>query len=434
VSLPGTPVIADLPLIGAFWRRATQLDHWWFGKGSPVTLGVFRILISTVAFVNLAMISIDFDAWFTEHGYVPLRVVPLYLGDPPRLNLLWGVTDPNVTRAFYFATMAAALLTGMGLWTRISSIALALGYISLQHRNPMILHGGDVVLRLGVMYLALAPVGAACSLDRVIALWRGKAPAVPVEISLWVQRLLQYEVALIYFTTVWHKWKGHFWRDGTAVWYPFNLNEFDRFWLPSFLQDNLFAIKAATYGTLLIELSLATLVFYRPFRKWVLLAGLGLHAFIEYAFNIPLFAVTITSFYIAFYDGKEISDWARRVGERLARFRLTVTCPAGFQFRPHAAASLAALSPFGLAQYANPETSASDSSAEQGERSWSAQLGSGERRDPCWGSLARSGAAWPLLAVPWIWRRVLERAIEPRLSATQEQGSLHSEPILGGSK
>jgi hypothetical protein len=191
--------------------------------------------------------------------------------------------------------------------------------VTLQHRNPIILHGGDLILRVSLIYLAWAPCGLACSLDRLMALRRGKAGPEPPRVSLWVQKLMQYQVAIVYFTTVWHKWRGHYWLDGTATWYPLNLNEFDRFWLPSILSDNKIALAVSTYGTLATELALATLVFYRPLRKWVLLAGVGLHGFIEYAFNIPLFGFLMVSTYVCFFDGEEVSAWLKRWRDRLLR-------------------------------------------------------------------------------------------------------------------
>jgi hypothetical protein len=299
------------------WLRS--VDRWWFGKGSPVSLGVFRILMGSLAFANLVLLSFDFEAWFTERGFVPLRVVPLYLGPNPRLNLLDGATDSRITLAFFLMVMLAAALTTVGLWTRISSIVLAVGMVTLHHRNPIILHGGDLVLRIGVMVLALSPCGKACSLDRLFALRKRKAPAVPDPVSLWPQRLMQYQVALIYFTTVWHKSRGHYWLDGTASYYPLHLNEFDRFWLPSFLEQNRLVIAATTYGTLAVEFALATLVFYRPLRNWVILAGIGMHAFIEWSMNIPLFAFLMMATYIVFFDGEEVSRFGERIKARLRR-------------------------------------------------------------------------------------------------------------------
>ena len=175
----------------------------------------------------------------------------------PRVNLLSNVTDTRITFAFYVLIILSAITTTLGLWTRVSSIILALGMVTLQHRNILILHGGDTVLRLAAIYIAIAPSGAACSLDRIIALWKGEKSALPARVSLWPQRIIQYNVALIYFTTWWLKMDGHRWRNGTAVWFPSHLNEFHRFWVPSFIQSAPLTMFF-TYATLAVELCLGT--------------------------------------------------------------------------------------------------------------------------------------------------------------------------------
>ena len=297
-----------------------SLHSWMFDYGSPVTIGVFRMVFGAVALINLAMVALHFEAWFTERGFVPVALIERWSGGVWRLSLLENVTNDSVAATFYALTMLAALCTALGLFSRVSSVALLVGLISLHHRNPDILHSGDTLMRAMAFYVALSPSGAACSLDRLIALKAGSAPAVPAQVSLWPQRLVQIQLAVLYFTTVWHKSFGDWWLNGTATWYTSQLEEFHRFWVPAFLDRQPF-IAATTYGSLLVELSLATLVFARPMRKWVLLAGIALHAGIEYRMNIPLFGLIITSCYIAHYEGHEVSAWGKRMGEWLGRLR-----------------------------------------------------------------------------------------------------------------
>ena len=286
-----------------------------FGYGSPVTMGLFRLVFGGITFLTLVMTMIDWKAWYTETGYIPSAILERWNGDIFRFNLLSGVTNPTVTFVFYLLIVVAALLTTVGLWTRVSSIVLLLGVTSLHHRAPDILHSGDTLIRAMLLYIAVAPSGAAVSLDRYFALKRGLAPEEPPEVSLWPQRMMQIQVAILYLTTVWHKSFGEWWLNGTATWYPINLTEFDRFPVPEFLDKQPF-LALTTYGTLLTELALATLVFAKPLRKWVLLCGLILHAGIEYRMNIPMFAFTMTATYLVFYEGREVAAWAERLASR----------------------------------------------------------------------------------------------------------------------
>jgi hypothetical protein len=385
-----------------------QLDAYFFAYGSATTMGLLRILVGSVAVVALAILVAQSGDWFTEAGFVPAEVGrawlgtnPLVSGSPvvvPRIALLSGVEDPGLVLGFLLLTLLAAVLTTFGLWTRTSSILLAIGLVSIHHRNPLILHGGDTVLRVAVLYLAIGPSGKALSLDRLIGLWRGRIPPGPALVSLWPQRLVCYNVALLYFTTVWLKYFGHLWRDGTATWYPARLDEFQRFPVPAFIHEMPW-VRFTTYGTLFVEFALATLVFYRPLRKWVLGAGVLMHGFIEYSMNIPLFSFTIVSLYVCFYEGEEVSAWARRVGERLRRWRVTLRRPVGTRLRPGAAAYLQAVDPLGLVEIAPGEGAA-----------WSAE---GSRLPPSLALWTRSPGAWFSAWFPGQLRRMLDRATEP---------------------
>lgn len=307
------------------WLR--RLDQAFFSFGSPVCLGVFRAIFAGLIFINLAMISIDFNAWFTEKGYVPIAAERAWNGTVDRFNLLNGVTDTRITAVFYALVMLAALLSCIGLFTRISTIALIVGMISLHLRNPIILHGGDTVMRAGAFYLAFSPAGAAFSLDQWLRV-RKNPNYVSPDAPLWTQNLLKYQWALIYFTTAWGKAGGDHWRDGTATWYPVQILEFKRFWFPPFFDQQPF-LMATTYGTLILEVALATLVFNKTYRKWVLLGGILLHASIEWRMNIPLFAFLMVSGYIVFYSGEEVSEWFRRLALRFPKlnwFNQMVNC------------------------------------------------------------------------------------------------------------
>jgi len=284
-----------------------------------------RIGFGFLAFWSLLTMVPDWSDWFGGHGFTPeylsrIWLSPERLGDipVPRLNVIVGVNNPIITFGFYVATMVAAVFTMLGKWTKFASIALAIGMVSLHHRNPMILHGGDVVLRVGLLYIAMSPAGLAYSLDALKSRARGGtvAATVPPISPLWTQRLIAYNTSLVYLTTVWLKWGGDLWRSGMATYYPNRLQEFERFPVPEFLMNPPF-VQITTWGTLLVEFSMVSLVYYRPLRKWCLLGGVMMHLFIEYSMNVPLFSYLMILSYLAFYDGEEVRGFVDRVRARL---------------------------------------------------------------------------------------------------------------------
>jgi uncharacterized membrane protein YphA (DoxX/SURF4 family) len=277
--------------------------RWMFGFGSPMTMAVVRILFGALIFTNYCFILPFFEDWFTEKGFVPVRFISPNLGEAVRFNPLYGNTDPTAAMVIYGLTLVAALCTALGLFTRLSTVVLLLGITALHHRTSDILHSGDTMMRVFALYLALAPCGLTLSLDRWMQVKSGKAKPVP-DVSLWPQRLMEIQVAIVYFTTVWHKWQGTAWRDGTATWFTAQLKEFDRFPVPAFMESRPM-VAMTTWGTLIVEIALATLVFWRPARNWVILAGVLLHLGIEYQMNIPLFAFIMIASYASFIEGEE---------------------------------------------------------------------------------------------------------------------------------
>jgi hypothetical protein len=380
-----------------------RFHAWVFGYGSPVTLGVLRLLIGMLAVLVLLFLIPDYRIWLSETGLYPVAISNQYVGEVPRLSLLIGVTDPLVTGVVFGLTLLAAVMTALGLSSRIATVALFIGLNSLHFRVPEIINSGDTLLRLLAFYLMLAPCGAAVSLDRLLALWRGKATLRPREVSLWPQRLIQFQLVVVYLTTVLQKLQGDLWLNGTAAWYPLQMVEFRRFPLPEFLESGVY-IPVATYGTLVIEVALGTLVFFKPLRKYVLLAGIFLHVYIEYRFNIPFFAAIIVTAYLSHYRGEEVSAWFKRLGAKLGRKRMVAKVPPGFLADTGPGAAIRTLDPLGLVRY------------EAGD-------GSGVKRPDGQPAakdlLRRMPVAWPFWLWPKAWSALLRRAARESASSKQ---------------
>jgi uncharacterized membrane protein YphA (DoxX/SURF4 family) len=373
-----------------------------------------RILIGFLAFANWCLIGVHWDSWFSERGYLPNYTSALWFGDRlplgfgtgltvPRLNLLHGVTDPRITIPFYLGVVLCSLLTCLGLGTRFAAFLLAVGTVTLQHRTGPMLHAGDSVLRIGVIYLAISPCGRACSLDRLIGIWRNRESHAPVRIPVWPQRIFQYNTALIYLTTIWLKLHGDKWRWPLmdATWFTERIPEFYRFPVPEFMRS-LWVARAATLGTVLVEICLGTIVFLPVARKWVLLAGLLLHAYIEYSMNIPLFSLLMVSLYVSFYDGEEIAAWAQRLGLRLRMWHVRVYLPRDTQLTFRAVAFLDAIDPLKMVSYYPGD----------GE-SWTAARFDGRPIAVAKAVGSRSLGAWVFAWCPSAVTRILARSLRP---------------------
>ena len=294
-------------------------NAFWFKPVSARPLGALRILYGLIALVNLAFISIDFDYWYTGVG---LQQGPeaRELAGPLRFSPLQYYQDPAVGHAVWVATAVAAILFTVGWHTRVMSVLLYLGTLSLYHRNIVTNCGPDALLTILSFYLMLSPCGAAYSLDALRAKKRRGGTAAEVLIVPWAQRLIQCQICLIYFNTAVWKCIGYTWANGTALHYVLHNPEVGRLSLDP-LSDYTLLISVLTHGALLTEFLLAFLLWFRATRPWVIALGVLLHIGIEFIVNAPLFGPLMMACYVAFLPVEEWDALVRRVNPFRARVR-----------------------------------------------------------------------------------------------------------------
>lgn len=100
--------------------------------------------------------------------------------------------------------------------------------------------------------------------------------------------MMQIQYSLIYISSTLWKLEGTNWLDGTALYYATRIVDFHRFPVPYFL-DQMWFINIGTFSSLVIEGALGVGVWIKEIRPYALIGGLGLHLFIDYVMNIPLF-------------------------------------------------------------------------------------------------------------------------------------------------
>ena len=163
-----------------------------------------------------------------------------------------------------------------------------------------------------------APAGTAFSLDRLIRIRRGLEGPALARRAPWAQRMIQFELALMYFAAFCWKLKGHTWLQGTALFYVLHLQAIARFPLPGWIQHPAI-LRIGSWFTLLLEFSLGVLIWFRRFRYPLLLAGILFHLSIEYALNLPMFEWDVLTAYVLFLDPADLERAWRVVQQRRLR-------------------------------------------------------------------------------------------------------------------
>ncbi len=285
-------------------------NAFWFQPVSARPLGVFRILIGVLTLAHLAMIAVDLDYWLTDQGILT-GTEARELAGPLRFSPLQYVQDPVSVSVFVAATAGVAALFTLGWRTRLMSILLYGGMLSIHHRNIPTNCGPDNLLIIFLFCLMLSPCGAAYSLDaRRLARRRGTV-AEPIIIP-WAQRLIQWQMALIYFNTAILKCHGSTWLDGTSLHYILNNPEVIRFPLTGLSRFPVL-LNMLSSSALILELSLPFLIWFRPTRGWVIAGGLAMHGGIMLMINVPLFGELTTACYLLFLTPEEFAALTRIV-------------------------------------------------------------------------------------------------------------------------
>jgi hypothetical protein len=294
-----------------------NIGKWWecsfFKPESPICISLFRILYGICVSATILLLHSDWLAWFGMHAWVSEST--MHIVEPGiRLNLfgLLPQSDHWVAWFFWIALLFSVLLT-IGLWTRVSSVAVFLCLNSLQQRALFITHGGDKFLRVAGFFLMFAPAGALLSADHWVRLRKGKTEA---ELKApWAQRMIQFEMALLYFTSFLWKMKGHAWIDGTALYYVIHFHEIQRFAVPNWIKS-VAILKTGSWLTLALEFSLGVLIWFKRYRYPLLVLGLCFHLCLEYALNFPMFQWDVLSAYVLFIDPDDLNRVLNRISRR----------------------------------------------------------------------------------------------------------------------
>jgi hypothetical protein len=288
-------------------------NTFWFRPEPTSTIAVVRIVFGFVATLWTLSQAVNLLTFYGPDGVLP--AVPLHgFG---AWTLLSISTSAPVVIGLWVMTLVAAVGVMIGFRTRLATVLLFVGVLSFERRDPNILNAGDVLLRNLAFYFVFAPAGAALSVDR----WR-RARDRFWEFPLrapWALRLMQIQLSVIYLSTVWGKVQGDLWRNGTAVSYALRIADIQRFPTPSLLTDSVVLSEIATFGTLLLELSLAIFVWNRTLRPWVLALGVLLHLSIGFSIMVGFFTLLMLTTYLTFVPPETARRLALSVRRRLRR-------------------------------------------------------------------------------------------------------------------
>ncbi len=273
--------------INRIWSRI------WFQNVATSPLELARIGIGGVLLLHYSLATpYLFDLWGAA-GWVPRELV-LNDHDPWEQSIFFYFNAPWEWIVFHGVFLSCCLAFMVGWRTPWVKWIVLIGQLSYDRRNPMIVYGVDWIQESLLFIMCLAPIGSALSLDRVRAVRDAKAKnlraRLPAYTSAWAgacTRLMQIQMAALFFYSGLSKLMAEDWRSGDAVWLVFTSDEYYHKIVLDVLASHYWMVYAATYGTILIEMAYPFLIWQRRTRPYALAAAIFLH--LQFAFLMGLF-------------------------------------------------------------------------------------------------------------------------------------------------
>ena len=212
-------------------------------------LGVLRIGAGILILVDLTLRLGDVSAFYTDAGTMPRGMLIQKVQESPwcpSLHLLSGLPALEYLLLAIAGAFACALIAGFR--TRIATAVSWLLLLSLQYRNPMILQGGDVLMRLLLFWGMFLPWGKRFSLDSTSR--PADHEARPLLTIAAAALLLQ--ICFVYWFSARLKFDPAWTRDHTAVFEAFSLDHFSKP-LGKLLLPYHHALRALTIASFWIE-------------------------------------------------------------------------------------------------------------------------------------------------------------------------------------
>jgi hypothetical protein len=280
-------------------------ERWcafWFTPQPAYTLGLVRMVFGVVAVVWTLAALPDVRRVFDQHGAAPSFVLT---------EFRWSIFElwPGDTALLvgWVALLLSAIAWTVGWHTRLAALALFVLMLSFVRRGVYVYNAGDTILLVTALVLALSCCNLALSLDqrrRTGSFWSAES------LAPWPLRLLQVLVTLIYLVSVQAKLSGgKSWVNGSAAYYT-SRTDGRWAWLqpPDWLFGSAVIVNVATWGTLLIELAIAVLVWNERCRFWVLAAGVLLHVTLAVTMNVGFFSFAMFVLYLAFVPWQAVQS------------------------------------------------------------------------------------------------------------------------------
>ena len=271
-------------------------NQFWFKSIDARQYAALRIAFGGLSVVYLLGLLPYVETQFSGLGWLrDIQQIAVQNGGSWSLFFIQaGAQATTLAYAIVWMGIIAAFMLMIGWQSRLAAFITWLVWVSLWNRNPLLLDGDDAILKLMCFYLMLSSCGNCWSVDACLQIK-------PQQVSVWPLRLIQFQIALIYFVSGWVKFHSPEWLDGTIMQYVLIHPQYSRWDGWSFIDNPLLsgALVALAGFIRWWELLFPFLLINAHSRKISLLIGILFHAGLLLTMNLRWFPVIMLSLYLA---------------------------------------------------------------------------------------------------------------------------------------
>ena len=271
-------------------------NQFWLKSIDARQYAALRIAFGGLSVVYLLGLLPYVEAQFSGLGWLrDIQQIAVQNGGSWSLFFIQaGAQATTLAYAIVWMGIIAAFMLMIGWQSRLAAFITWLVWVSLWNRNPLLLDGDDAILKLMCFYLMLSSCGNCWSVDACLQIK-------PQQVSVWPLRLIQFQIALIYFVSGWVKFHSPEWLDGTIMQYVLIHPQYSRWDGWSFIDNPLLsgALVALAGFIRWWELLFPFLLINAHSRKISLLIGILFHVGLLLTMNLRWFPVIMLSLYLA---------------------------------------------------------------------------------------------------------------------------------------
>jgi hypothetical protein len=290
-------------------------DFFW-GPADPRTYAVVRIGLSLAAFANLIQLWPVRYEYFAAAGMIGNDATRTTAAGRLYGSIFYVVSSRSGVTGVFLVAAIAMIGLGAGVATRACALVVWMWHLSYSGRAFPILHSWDALLRIYSLLVLVSPLGRVWSVSGARRPRASDMEAVPI----YGLRLMQWQLLVVYVTTLWLKVPDPFWRNGQVCAY-FSMSFYSTTPDSTFFARHEWVSALQTYLSLAIEGSVPWLLWMKPTRLAGFIGGLTLHLAIAVTSILAIFSVCMVPGYLSFLDGDDIDRVVSFVRRQRARLR-----------------------------------------------------------------------------------------------------------------